>query len=125
MPNDTVYDEEYCISGDVTFTASRATVAATPSPFTPDEGPDFNLTANYDYRASGSTVFVLNESATNSYYAGSRFVRNTRAAHPFEAILTTGVVSSSAPAYFLVGGSSSAKTRATRTPDGKPHIDDL
>lgn len=125
MPNDSIYDEEYRISGDVTFSATNVTVSATPETLTQDTGPEFNLTPIYEVRSASTGIYLLNETATTTYYAGSRFVRNNRSAHPFEAILISNPISASAPAYYRVGGTSSAKTRTTRTADGKPHIDDL
>ena len=93
MPNDPKYDDEYILAGDVTFSATNATVVETTSVS--------RLTSNgkklvpaFAVVNSASSVYPLNVnnnliSYNGSYDAGSRFISNLRATYPFEAYMTT------------------------------------
>ena len=97
MPNNSAYDEEYILTGNVTFSASNANVATT-SPVSVTAGskrfvPAFSVV---EKSAAVYALNVTNDLVTDhgAYDAGSRFVSDLREVYPFEAYMTT---SSSAP----------------------------
>ena len=93
MPNDTKYDEEYILAGDVTFSATNATVIETGSlTMSISNGKTFIPAFAVEQKAS--TIYALNVSNeltvnTTSYDPGSRFVPNLRQVYPFEAYMTS------------------------------------
>lgn len=126
MPNNEAYNAEYNISGTVTFTAQSA--AGIDFPATDDVirdvGPDFVLNANYNYRPMGTSVYALNETATDTRPAGSVFVRNERDLMPFEGYVSSALITNGAPAYYSIFGDQPA-TRTTRPLGPVPSIDDM
>ena len=93
MPNDSKYDEEYIITGDVTFSATNAQVYETESLVKPSSNGKTFAPA-FAAVNSSSSVYALNVSNDLTYYsgpydAGSRFVSNLRNIYPFEAYMTT------------------------------------
>ena len=101
MPNDPKYDDEYILAGDVTFSATNASVYETAFVTQPTSNGKTFVPA-FAVVNSASSVYALNVnnnliSYYGSYDAGSRFISNLRAAYPFEAYMTT----SSSSARFL------------------------
>lgn len=125
MPNNEAYDDEYNISGTVTFTASSSAGILFPDSveMTQDVGPAFTFNANYSYLPQGTSIYALNEENTDSY-AGSRFVRNERDVLPFEGYVSNSVITSNAPRYYDIDAGRPA-TRAARPLGPVPSIDDM
>lgn len=99
MPNNSAYDEEYILSGNVSFSASDATVVPTKTLMTVTAGNKQFVPA-FSVIEKNATVYALNVtndlvSEPGSYVAGSRFVSDLREVYPFEAYMTTS--SSDAP----------------------------
>ena len=93
MPNDTKYDEEYILAGDVTFSATNATVIETGS-LTMSISNGKTYIPAFAVEQKASTIYALNVSNeltvnTTSYDPGSRFVPNLRQVYPFEAYMTS------------------------------------
>ena len=92
MPNNTSYDAEWNISGDVTFSATQAKVYATTQ-LTTAKYNGKTFTPCYTERPSGGQVYALNVNNllgnhANGYAEGSVFVNApARMVHPFEAYL--------------------------------------
>ena len=95
MPNNSAYDEEYCVAGDVTFSATYATVPSTPATFGTPGADGMTFIPVFNTIEKSEEYYALNVSnsrsnATGNYDAGKRFIRNLRDIYPFEAYLTTG-----------------------------------
>ena len=127
MPNNEAYDDEYNITGSVTFTAQSAqgiTIPAT-STLASDIGPEFVLNCNYSYIPASMTIYALNETATDTQKAGSVFVRNERAVLPFEGYVSSSASSISAsPSYYRIDNNMPA-TRSNRPLGPVPTIEDM
>lgn len=93
MPNNSAYDDEYILAGDVTFSATNARVAETGSVMTStSNGKTFvPAFAVIDPSSSVYALNVVNKLVSNSgsYDAGSRFISNHGAVYPFEAYMTS------------------------------------
>ena len=95
MPNQTGYDSNYVLTGDVTFSSENVNVAATPS-------LNGKFVPAFAAIPKSSSVYALNVinnqvNATGGYDAGSRFISNLRDVRPFEAYInqsssTRGVI---------------------------------
>ena len=101
MPNNTAYDDYYILKGDITFSASKATVNVSNSLKKTTHG-DKTFVPTFAKVKRVSTVYPLNVknkliSASGGYNFGSRFISNLRDVYPFEAYMT----SSSAGAPYL------------------------
>ena len=86
MPNNSKYNNDYNLAGDVTFSADNVQVAKTPT---------FNglFLPAFATVAKSSSVYALNVNNRNvrysgSYDAGSRFIANLRDVRPFEAYIS-------------------------------------
>lgn len=127
MPNNEAYDDEYNITGSVTFTAQNAqgiTIPAT-STLASDIGPEFVLNCNYSYIPASMTRYTLNETATDTQKAGSVFVRNERAVLPFEGYVSSSASSVSAsPSYYRIDNNMPV-TRSNRPLGSVPTIEDM
>ena len=115
MPNDSKYDEEYILVGDVTFSATNAQIHKTESLVMPSSN-DKTFVPAFTVVDSSSSVYALNvnnnmASYAGSYDAGSRFISNLRDVYPFEAYMTTS--------------SSSARTLGIDFADGTTGIDEI
>jgi hypothetical protein len=93
MPNNEQYLAAYRLNGTVTFSASNATVKATDEAITANNG-DMSFVPCFSVRQAQTNDYALNvnnELASNSstVVEGSRFIRNSRVVHPFEAYFTT------------------------------------
>ena len=93
MPNDSKYDSEYILTGNVTFSASNATIKETDYLEMPSSSgkrfvPAFSVVEKSSsiYALNVSNSFVYNSS---SYDDGSRFISNLRMVYPFEAYMTS------------------------------------
>ena len=128
MPNNAAYDAEYNITGTVTFTAQDGAGIDIPATadmeLVRDVGPDFALSCNFTYYPQNSPVYVLNRVDGENYYAGSRFVRNERAAYPFEACISSSALGI-APAYFPVDGGRPGTRTAKKALGPVPQVDDM
>ena len=86
MPNQTNYDNNYILAGEVTFTSENVTVAATPTfsgTFVPTYATVPKATNVYALNVTNSYV-----SQTGGYDAGSKFISNLRDVRPFEAYIS-------------------------------------
>ena len=88
MPNQSGYNSDYILAGEVTFSSDNIYVAATPS-FSGTFVPVFVTVPK------ALSVYALNVtnryvSDTGGYDAGSRFIRNLRDVRPFEAYISQG-----------------------------------
>ena len=86
MPNNSSYQDNYILAGDVTFSAENITVPKTPT-FKGTFLPAFSLVAK------SSSVYALNVNNRYVRYSGgekpgSVFIRDLRDVRPFEAYLT-------------------------------------
>ena len=86
MPNQTSYDNNYILAGDVTFTSENVNVAATPT-FSGAFVPTYAIVPK------ATNVYALNVvnryvSQTGGYDAGSKFISNLRDVRPFEAYIS-------------------------------------
>ena len=105
MPNNAnEYDEEYCLSGNVTFSATNVKVSASNSVATSKSNSKTFIPA-FCAQDKSSTVYALN--VNNSYHSelggyteGSAFVSGLRTVSPFEAYMTTS--DSNAKRAFLI-----------------------
>lgn len=86
MPNNSSYQDNYILAGDVTFSAENITVPQTPA---------FNGTflPAFSFVAKSSSVYALNVNNRYVRYSGSEkpgsvFIRDLRDVRPFEAYLT-------------------------------------
>ena len=92
MPNDPKYDEEYILAGDVTFSATNATVLETGS-LTKSSSKGMTFIPAFAVKDKASSVYALNVSNELVYNSsanpGSEFVSDLRRVYPFEAYMTT------------------------------------
>lgn len=98
------YDEEYCLSGNVTFSATNAKVLASNS-VNESKSNSKTFIPAFCAQDKSSTVYALN--VNNSYHSelggyteGSAFVSDLRTVSPFEAYMTTS--DSNAKRAFLI-----------------------
>ena len=88
MPNNTYYTREYCLNGEVTFSARDVIVPATELHPSSRAGASFIPT--FERVPASPSVYVLNVGEERWGYAeGSLFDRDYRDVHPFEAYRTT------------------------------------
>ena len=92
MPNNDQYLAEYRVNGTVTFSAENVKVQKTEDIHAAING-DYTFVPNFMKQNASTTCYALNVNnsivTNNSSTAGSMFVRNSRAVHPFEAYMTT------------------------------------
>ena len=92
MPNNSSYNDDYILAGDVTFSATNARVAETKS-FTKSSSNGKTFVPAFTVVNPASTVYALNVvnqlvSNSGSYDPGSRFIRNLDV-YPFEGYMTS------------------------------------
>jgi len=97
MPNNPVYDEDYCLAGNVTFSARNVTIAATPL--------QESITGNTLLPTllpieQAQTVGALNLGGEGGFDAGSVFLPNSRRVQPFQCYVTT-TIGGQAPMLFI------------------------
>ena len=125
MPNNgDRYDEEYCLSGNVTFSATNAKVLASNS-VNESKSNSKTFIPAFCAQDKSSTVYALNVS--NSYHSelggyteGSAFVSDLRKVSPFEAYMTTS--DSNAKRAFLIDFSETTGIGEIPTTDMKDGI---
>ena len=93
MPNNTAYDDEYILAGDVTFSATNVTVKPSSQLSVSTSGGK-TFTPAYRKIERSSSVYALNvnnrnASSSGGYDWGSRFIGNLRDVYPFEAYMLT------------------------------------
>ena len=126
MPNNSNYDSEYNISGNVTFSAEDPNGITIPvtGDMVQDAGPSFVLHANYETIPMADNIYVLNETSSDERPYGSVFVRNERDARPFEGYVTPLSTAANAPAFFSLDAGRPA-TRSAKPLGPVPSIDDM
>ena len=101
MPNGDDYEEEFCITGNVTFSAENVEVQAVPRLAA---GMGFAMRPVYERVAQADTVYALNnETWRETYLPGSVFVKGGRAVEPFECYLTGLTAQAQAKRYVAIG----------------------
>ena len=93
MPNNREYDSEYCLIGEVTFSAQNAQVLPSNSIKTNRfDGKTF--VPAFCLQERSNSIYALNvenslHTETGGYMPGSMFIGNLRDVSPFEAYMTT------------------------------------
>ena len=99
MPNNPDYVEEYNIRGDVTFSATGASVAATPMPVGFSYKGTTEMWPNYSRLAADNTLWVVNDDWSEGNAPGSVFEKGLRDVRPFECYLTSDVAKRRMPIF--------------------------
>lgn len=110
VPNNSTYDEDYNVSGEVEFIAASTAgvdIPATPTTLEKSEGPSFDLVPTFTTVPQDIEVYALNSDwqYTNETL-GSMFERDSRSIRPFEAYVVNKLEFSgaSAPRMYSIGG---------------------
>lgn len=86
MPNDPAYEEEYILSGFVTFSSENIEVPRTPDSDDLAVGRQKYFIPNFSRQPNGQNLFCINSYQTYAAKPeGSIFVRNLRDLRPFES----------------------------------------
>jgi len=93
MPNNSEYDQDYCLNGKVTFTAQNARVEPTENALGISRGNKTFMPV-FQRQSKSASIFALNVvndyySATGAHNPGSIFVSDLRDVSPFEAYMTS------------------------------------
>ena len=93
MPNNDAYDDEYILTGEISFKASNAEVKASKDMVSSTNGDKTFIPALQEVAAADG-VYPLNVNNSIETYAGkeaegSAFISGLRKVHPFEAYMTT------------------------------------
>lgn len=131
IPNNEAYDEEYILTGDITFSAESSdgiTVPATSETSMSSEGRLYTMYSNYDMKEMNGNLYAVNRvpirlqevdgqlfpeaSVFYSYarlYYSSEYSPNPEEGLaywilPFEAYLVTKESPANAPMYYSIGG---------------------
>ncbi len=92
MPNNEIYPEEYCITGDVTFISENVEMQPTNEAQTV-KGSTYSMIPSYAITEAADNHYMLNDfdyhDSDKSYMPGAIFVRGYRASRPFEAYMAT------------------------------------
>ena len=113
MPNNAEYEDEYNITGTVTFIAENTSgveVSATPAVMPTGENANYKLVPTYQMIAANDTVYALNSSVYNKKPGGSVFVKALRNVLPFEAYVVSKESHVTAPAMYSIGGDGGSST---------------
>ena len=109
MPNNDLYEYDYNLSGEVTFSALNAEVKKSDEIIVQSFG-DKTFVPNYLQKSANEGYYVLN--VNNDYITdesggneGSRFILNLRKIHPFESYMTS---SSNARSFEVFDGMKTA-----------------
>ena len=101
MPNNTVYAPEYCIKGNVVFSAENVKIEKTPENMRL-EGSGFSMLATYEALENSNSRYALNNMYDDrGLKRGSAFFSSLRKINPMEAYLMdkgTGLRSIAIPA---------------------------
>ena len=90
FPNNPSYSDQYCVNGDVVFSATNAEVAVTPSSrdMAYHFGAGNNLEGNYQWTGKQQKLLALNEASADyqskTYLPGGIFISGERDIPPFE-----------------------------------------
>lgn len=92
MPNNGVYEEQYCVNGEVIFEAedyiNGVDFLETPSEMK-SEGLSFSISGTYDNVLSNNMIYAINKNDnSNEFKTGSVFIRGLRNVNPFECFVT-------------------------------------
>ena len=93
LPNNDKYVTTYCLSGEVIFSAENVEVKQSDNVQTATYS-DRTFVPNYTIKENNDGYFALNVNNEYEVYQGgenegSRFIRNLRQIHPFEAYMTS------------------------------------
>lgn len=125
MPNNTVYAPEYCIKGNIVFSAENVTIEKTPENMRL-EGSGFSMLATYQALENSNSRYALNNKGDNRELKwGSAFFPSLRVINPMEAYLMdkgTGLRSIAIPATDGLRTKSMAVKGMTNR---KPSINDI
>lgn len=106
MPNNTEYEEDFNITGTVTFSAEDllgVEVSATPDVMPIGETADYKLVPTYETVEPSDTVYALNTEVYGKKLAGSVFVKGSRDVPCFEAYVVSKQSRASAPEMYSIG----------------------
>lgn len=107
MPNNAEYEEEYNITGMVTFSAedpSGVEVSVTPDVMPIGETADYKLVPTYETVELSDTVYALNTEVYGKNPAGSVFVKRSRDVPCFEAYVVSKQSRAFAPEMYSIDG---------------------
>lgn len=125
MPNNTVYAPEYCIKGNVVFSAENVTIEKTPENIRLD-GSDFSMLATYRALANSNSRYALNNRDNNRDLKwGSAFFPSLRNINPMEAYLMD---KGSGPRSIAIPATDGVQTKSMEARgmiNRKPSINDL
>ena len=93
MPNNSEYDSEYRLNGQVTFSSQNVTVESSSTKYTQRKS-DKELCPAFCLQEKSANVYALNvtndlHGETGNRAPGSAFISNLRDVSPFEAYMTT------------------------------------
>lgn len=111
MPNNTEYEEDYNITGTVTFSAedpSGVEVSVTPDAMPIGETADYKLVPTYEIVELSDTVYALNTAVYIGNPAGSVFAKASRDVPCFEAYVVSKQSRAFAPEMYSIDGGGGA-----------------
>ncbi len=129
MPNNERYVEEYCITGNVVFSASNAKVMTTDDLKSASSG-EKTFIPNFMNKDKAASLYALNvdnefENATGGYTEGSVFVKNLRRIHPFEAYMTVSGTNAKSVIAVFEDGTSGIRNIELLNIEGKKKVYNL
>lgn len=129
MPNSSDYLDEYCLNGEITFTAKNVTLAKTPETLEPSVGPNFELHPTYDFVKKALYIYALSSKGDDydgRWYYKNFFIRSASDIYPFNAYVTTlGGGRSSKSEFDLDTRSSASRVPYKPNKTGIPQIGDM
>ena len=129
MPNSSDYLDEYCLNGEITFTAKNVTLAKTPETLEPSVGPNFELHPTYDFVKKALYIYALSskwDDYDGRWYHKNFFIRSASDIYPFNAYVTTlGGGRSSKSEFDLDTRSSASRVPYKPNKTGIPQIGDM
>lgn len=128
MPYCSSYADEYNLNGNVTFSATDVTVAATPETLESAAGPGFALQPVYAPKETSVSIYALNvRNWLDSYAQGSVFAHSLDdTVQPFEAYAFLTEAKSVRTRVIGVGGNTNDKSRSVaKNTTGIPQKEDM
>ena len=128
MPYCSSYADEYNLNGNVTFSATDVTVAATPETLESAAGPGFALQPVYAPKETSVSIYALNvRNWLDSYAQGSVFAHSLDdTVQPFEAYAFLTEAKSVRTRVIGVGGNTNDKSRSVaKNTTGVPQKEDM